>query len=135
MQQHAEKLAERVVAEPTDRARIQKVYRLIFGRAPTAAELQAGLDFLATEPMKQYEDRKADEKKAEEKKADAKKMADAKPADTEAKPDMPPAPEGMMAGVAPRPPGAASDDKKLPVTTFGRFVKILLSSNEFLFVN
>ena len=33
---------------------------------------------------------------------------------------------------------AASDDEKtkmLPITTFGRYVKILLSSNEFLFVS
>ena len=42
----------------------------------------------------------------------------------------------MMAGVVPgvKPP---EDEKKqmLPVTTFGRYVKILLSSNEFLFVS
>ena len=41
-----------------------------------------------------------------------------------------------MAGVV---PGAkATDDEKakmLPITTFGRYVKILLSSNEFLFVS
>ena len=40
----------------------------------------------------------------------------------------------MMAGVM---PGAAGppDEKKKPVTAFGRYVKILLSSNEFLFLN
>ena len=47
----------------------------------------------------------------------------------------PPA-DGMMAGVV---PGAkpSDDDKKkmLPVSTFGRYVKILMSSNEFLFVS
>ena len=36
MQQHAERLAERVADEPDDAARIEKVYRLVFGRAPTA---------------------------------------------------------------------------------------------------
>ena len=47
--------------------------------------------------------------------------------------DAPPM-EGMMAGVV---PGVKSDDpeKMLPVTTFGRYIKILLSSNEFLFVS
>ena len=42
----------------------------------------------------------------------------------------------MMSGAK---PGAAppADEKKkmLPVSTFGRYVKILLSSNEFLFVS
>ena len=49
----------------------------------------------------------------------------------------PPAPpgEGMMAGVTPPPPGAKPSEAKKPVTAFGRYVKILLSSNEFLFLN
>ncbi|MEZ5317323.1 MAG: PSD1 and planctomycete cytochrome C domain-containing protein [Vicinamibacterales bacterium] len=64
MQQHAERLAARVAAEPTDDARIEKVYRLIFGRAPVAAELEAGREFLRTEPMRQYEDAKAEAAKA-----------------------------------------------------------------------
>ena len=42
----------------------------------------------------------------------------------------------MMAGVSPGVKTADDDKKKmLPVTTFGRYVKVLLSSNEFLFVN
>jgi hypothetical protein len=64
-------------------------------------------------------------------------MADApvpaKPESTE-----PPAPQadGMMAGVSPGVKTADDDKKKmLPVTAFGRYVKVLLSSNEFLFVN
>jgi hypothetical protein len=43
--------------------------------------------------------------------------------------------EGMMAGVI---PGAAKTDdnkKTLPTTAWGRYVKILLSSSEFLFVD
>src|SRR6266851_5092717 len=58
MQQQAERLARRVGSEPNNTARIQKAYRLAFGRAPTAAEVQAGLAFLATEPMKAYKERK-----------------------------------------------------------------------------
>jgi hypothetical protein len=54
-------------------------------------------------------------------------------------PDMPDAaamdPNGMMAGAV---PGAAKVDEKkplLPVTHWGRYVKILLSSTEFIFIN
>jgi hypothetical protein len=57
------------------------------------------------------------------------------PADDPAADDMPPA-DGMMSGVT---PGAKpADDEKskmLPITTFGRYLKILLSSNEFIFVS
>ncbi len=44
--------------------------------------------------------------------------------------------DGMMAGVTPgaKAPGAEADKMK-PITTFGRYVKVLLSSNEFLYVN
>ena len=41
----------------------------------------------------------------------------------------------MMSGVAPPKPGEKKDEAAtLPVTVFGRYVKALLSSNEFLFV-
>ncbi len=138
MQQQGELVAKRVEAEPDVRARIRKAYRLIFGRDPIDAELAAGVQYLTLEPMRSYEERKAEE---------AKKAAEAaKTGDADKKPAMTPEPakldpamaEGMMAGVM----GASGSDKKgdeakklLPVTTFGRYVKILLSSNEFVFVN
>jgi len=129
MQQHAERLAQRVIELPTDEARIQKTYRYIFGRAATPAEVAAGLAFLAAEPMKQYEDQKAAKAKAE---ADA---AAGKKPDTPPSPGGPPMPPaGMMAGVVPGPGGDSPDKEPLPVTVFGRYVKVLLSSNEFLFV-
>ena len=140
MQQHAEKLAERVAFEPTDEARIQKAYRLIFGRVATTAEVQAGREFLITEPMKQYEERKV-----EAGKASAKALAEggnaasgpAAPASEES-PEAPPgaAPEmGMMAGVVPGKGEAKDATVRLPVTVFGRYLKVLLSSNEFLFIS
>ena len=130
MQQHAERLAEQVADEPDDTTRIQKVYRTLFGRAPTAEETKAGRDFLQAEALKQYDERRATAKLPPDK--DAKEPS----ADTEPVPaDGPPA-DGMMSGAK---PGAAppADEKKkmLPVSTFGRYVKILLSSNEFLFVS
>jgi hypothetical protein len=129
MQQHAEKLAEKVADEADDTARIEKTYRTVFGRAPTAAEVQAGRDFLQAEALKQYEERRAQAAKAEKE-----KKRDAAPADDTAVTDGEKPMEGMMAGVV---PGAKSvpAEKMLPVTTFGRYVKILLSSNEFLFVS
>jgi hypothetical protein len=151
MQQHAERLAERVADEPDDETRIAKVYRLAFGRAPSAEELKVGLDFLRDEAFKQYEDRRAAQKKAAAAAAAAAKkpvdstmkptaataraeMPEAAPAAAE--PDGPPAGDGMMAGVTPGVKTADDEKKKmLPVTAFGRYVKILLSSNEFLFVS
>jgi hypothetical protein len=41
----------------------------------------------------------------------------------------------MMAGVVPGAGDPKENEKKLPVTTFGRYIKVLLSSNEFLFVS
>jgi hypothetical protein len=43
----------------------------------------------------------------------------------------------MLAGVLPPPPGARPEDKQpiLPVTIWGRYIKVLLSSTEFLFIN
>jgi mono/diheme cytochrome c family protein len=146
MQQQGERLAQRLAGEPDNRARIQKAYRLIFGRAPTDAETKAGLEFIASAPLKEYEERKAAAaKKAADEKAGAKDPStalgagetkkDAPVIGEDGKPEKPEGADGMMAGVI---PGAAKPDdqkKLLPVTPWGRYVKILLSSNEFLFVN
>jgi len=69
----------------------------------------------------------------------AAKQGDAQPGAKGETSDMPDAsgmdPNGMMAGVAPG--SGKSDEKKplLPVTPWGRYVKILLSSTEFIFIN
>jgi hypothetical protein len=143
MQQQGELLARRVhaadaAAEPTTGSRIQAAYRLIFGRAATDAEMRTGVQYLSTEPMTSYDERKnAAEKDKKDGKKDGKKDAkvdddtadEGKPKDAEAVGD------GMMAGVI---PGAAKKDdakKLLPVTPWGRYMKILLSSSEFLFVS
>jgi hypothetical protein len=137
MQQHAERLAAKVVGEANDAARVQKAYRLIFGRAATPAEVRAATDFLAAEPMKQYEEKKAEAAKKEaEAKAKTAAPASGSPAATApAAPAIPAAPEiSMMSGVVPGKPGEKDEAEMLPVTVFGRYVKALLSSNEFLFV-
>jgi len=135
MQQHAERVAARVESEPTTEARIEKTYRLLFGRAPTPEEIAAGREYLRDEPMRQYEEQKAAEAEAKAKAAANPAESARKPADAPADAPVAPAADGMMAGVTPR--AGAGDEKKdyLPVTAFGRYVKVLLSSNEFLFIN
>jgi hypothetical protein len=145
VQQQAELLARKVAEEPDTTARIQKAYKLLYGRTATNEELKAGLEYLRTEPMKEYEERKAREK---EKKAhpDAQAEDPAAPEEpketavaTEAGGATPPVMgAGMMAGMG---SGKGSADvakppkPMLPVTVWGRYAKILLSSPEFTFIN
>jgi mono/diheme cytochrome c family protein len=144
MQQQGELIARRVAPEPDNSARIQKAYRLIFGRAASEAEVKAGLAFLTSEPLKEYEERRATKDTKETK--DAKGGTDAK--DTKGGTDIKKDPasgdegedgekvgEGMMAGVIPGAGKKDDSEKPLPPTTWGRYVKILLSSSEFLFVD
>jgi hypothetical protein len=149
VQQHAERLAADVADAADDEARITAVYRRIFGRAPSARELAAGREFLAGEALKQYEERRAAAATtpvsgAAPAKGDAAPApgvasapaAAATPAAPDTRADADPASAGMMAGVTPG-AGAADDEKKKmrPVTAFGRYVKVLLSANEFVFVS
>ncbi len=48
----AAKLAERVYSQPNETARITEAYRLLYGRAPTAKEIEIGLQFVKTTPEK-----------------------------------------------------------------------------------
>jgi hypothetical protein len=149
MQQQGELLARRVMSEPDSGSRLQKSYRLIFGRAATDAEVRAGLDYLGSEPLKAYDERKQaakdgakDSEQGGEQgvKKDVQKDAD-KNADKSAEKDASgeaPA-DDMMAGVlqpSEERKGSGDDSKKLlPVTVWGRYLKVLLSSSEFVFVN
>jgi mono/diheme cytochrome c family protein len=133
MQQQGERLAKRLDGEADSRARIQKAYRLIFGRPATDDEVKAGLAFIASAPLKDYEERKAAGEKKDSKKEEAKKSADATGED--GKPEKPDGADGMMAGVIPGASKPEDQSKLLPVTPWGRYMKILLSSNEFLFID
>jgi hypothetical protein len=82
--------------------------------------------------MREFEEKKhaKDTKDAKDiKKADESDNADAGDAEAE------PAADGMMAGVVPGAGKSDSKQKLLPVTTWGRYLKVLLSSSEFLFVS
>src|SRR5262249_33449611 len=69
MQQQGELIARRIANEADNAARIQKVYRMVFGRAATDAEVKSGLAFITSEPLKAYEERRAKETKESEKDA------------------------------------------------------------------
>ncbi len=64
MQQQSELVARLVESEPDTRARIRKTYRLLFGRAPSDAELAAGVQYVTEEPLRAYEERKAEAARA-----------------------------------------------------------------------
>jgi hypothetical protein len=50
-----------VASEPNNEARIRKAHLLVYGRQPTAQEIALGLEYLSSEPMRQYEELKAKE--------------------------------------------------------------------------
>jgi hypothetical protein len=139
MQQQGELLARRLESETDSTARIQKAYRLLFGRAASEAEVRAGLDYLRAEPMREYEERARakDTKETKDTKEATKdtKAESTEKADSDDGGALEPKADGMMAGVV---PGAGKPEEKkklLPVTPWGRYLKVLLSSNEFLFVS
>ncbi|HTW65403.1 MAG TPA: PSD1 and planctomycete cytochrome C domain-containing protein [Bryobacteraceae bacterium] len=78
----AQVFAKRIYDEGSDAARIEKAYRVLFGRAPSEAETKAGLDFLQSHPE---------------------------------------TPGNQVAGE--------------PTTAWNEYARVLLSSNEFEFVN
>ena len=73
VQLEAEALAKRVAAEPDNRARIRKLYTLTYGRLPSDEEIQIGLAYLHTEPLKEYEE---DKNKPKDKDKDTKDKGD-----------------------------------------------------------
>lgn len=75
MQLEAEELAKRLAKEPDNRSRIRKAYEIAFGRQPSEQEIRLGLEYLKSEPLVEYEERK--KKKAEE---DFKKKSEKDPA-------------------------------------------------------
>ena len=200
MQVHSEELAKRVAAEANNRERIKKVHRIIYGREATEPEIALGLEYLKSEPLREYEERK--KKAAEETPAGGgrrgreggkgpggpppamvsgmteKPAGDKAPASDKAMAEKPaadvpattansspggaaaaaeegnpggagadavdaaaPPPgfgmgQGMMMGMGGRRPGApAAPEVKYEPTAWGRYVKVLLSASEFLFVN
>jgi cytochrome c553 len=143
MQIESEELAKRVAAEPDNRARIRKVYMLAYGRDPSEEEIKLGLDYLHAEPMREYEEEK--NKPPETgggRGGTAPFTGAAKPEPTEggagaeAAPVVPEMGMGMFGGMAGRGGrGGATPEVKYEPTAWGRYIKVLLSSSEFVFIN
>jgi len=58
MQIQAEELAKRVAEGVNNRERIRKAYKLVFGRDALESEVALGLEYLKSEPLTGYEERK-----------------------------------------------------------------------------
>ncbi len=160
MQIEAEALVKRVAAEPNNRARVKKMYNIAFGRDPNDEEVRIALEYLRTEPMKEYL-----ENKNKAKEDAAKPAVDAAPKTvtdaTKPGPDLPkdmPVLEAEAAPAAPADPNAGMGmgmmgggfgmggpgrgrgggrpvEVKYEPTAWGRYAKVLLSSTEFVFIN
>ena len=159
MQVESEELAKRVAGEPDNRSRIRKAYQLIYGRDPKEEEIKLGIAYLHEEPMKEYEENKnkppeggrggrggrgGDSTNAPTVTGDAAKPEPAPSAapdgageEAQAAPmGMGMGGMGMMGGMGGRRGGAARPPEvKYDPTPWGRYVKVLLSSSEFLFIN
>jgi hypothetical protein len=157
MQVESEELAKRVAAEPDNRARIRKAYQLIYGRDPKEEEIKLGIGYLHEEPLKEYEENK-DKPPAGGRGGRGGGGMNATPATSDAaKPDATavadggageaatPIGMGMMGGMGGfggfgaggrRGAGPARPaEVKYDATAWGRYVKVLLSSSEFFFIN
>jgi mono/diheme cytochrome c family protein len=143
MQLESEELAKRVAAEPDNRARIRKVYVLAYGRDPNEEEIKLGLEYLHAEPMREYEEEKnKPTETGSGRGGTAPFTGAAKPEPTEggagpeaaaAVPEMGMGMFGGMAGRGGR--GGATPEVKYEPTAWGRYIKVLLSSSEFVFIN
>jgi hypothetical protein len=147
MQVESEELAKRVAGESDNRARIRKVYLLAYGRDPSEEEIKLGLDYLHAEPMREYEEEK--NKPAED--GGGRGGHGPGPAFTgAAKPEPTEGATGTDAALAPEMPmgmgmfggmggrggrGGGIPEVKYTPTAWGRYIKVLLSSSEFVFIN
>ena len=141
MQLESEELAKRVAGEPDNRSRVRKVYMLAYGRDPSDEEIKLGLNYLHAEPLREYEEEKS--KPEEDGGGRGGKPAftgAAKPetpaADVTAEPAAPEMGMGMFGGMGGRGGrGGAAPEVKYEPTAWGRYIKVLLSSSEFVFIN
>jgi len=145
MQVESEELAKRVAGEPDNRTRIRKVYMLAYGRDPSEEEIKLGLDYLHAEPMREYEEEKnklPEDGAGRGGRGGGSFTGAAKPEPTEgaggaeatgAVPEMGMGMFGGMAGRGGR--GGATPEVKYTPTAWGRYIKVLLSSSEFVFIN
>ena len=130
----AEKLAQRVLTtEPGNTARVNRLYRIVYNREPTAAELKLAIDYLHSEPMQEFEEVKNKSKDTTEGMQKRTEPAEA-PLTAEGEAE-PPAADAMMAGVPGFDRPKTAPPPKYTATPWGRYAKVLLSSSEFLYID
>ena len=137
MQFEAEEIAKRAMPEADNRARVKKMFQIIYGRDATEEEIKLGLEYIKSEPALSYDERKKKEKEVS--KADTPAPTEGQVGAPAAAADAPPG-MGMMDGLLPAIGGRRSggaEDKPIVYepTIWGRYAKVLLSSSEFLFIN
>jgi hypothetical protein len=121
MQIEAEELAKRVASEPDNRARIRKVYQLTYGRDPAEAEVKLALDYLHSEPLKEYEENKNKPKAADGAGKGGRKRGGATaPAETEAVPAGSGSAETSATPVLTKPAPAAAVNPDSPDATVSK---------------
>jgi hypothetical protein len=162
MQAEAEQLAKRVAAEPDNRSRIRKAYMLVYGRDPSEQEIKLGIEYLHTEPMREFEENKNKPPEAGPGGGRGGRGGAGAPPSvvTDAAKPMPDGPAvadadgaapmgmGMMGGMGgfaggfgAGPGGRRGAGPAVPTTVkydpsaWGRYAKVLFSSSEFLFIN
>ena len=160
----AEEFARRVAGEADNRSRIKKVYLLAYGREPSEQEIKLGMDYLHAEPLREYEENKnkppdpagggrggrggrgggggPPTATVKPDPADG-AAADGGAAAEGAAPAAAPMGMGMMGGMGGfggmgggrGGRGGAPADVKYEASAWGRYIKVLLSASEFVFIN
>jgi len=148
----AEEFAKRVANEPDNRSRIRKVYELAYGREPSEEEISLGIDYLHQEPMREYEENKNKPADGESGGRGGRGRGAMGPNTLTAKPEMPEDTDGaagadgetpaapamgmgMMGGMGGRGGRGGAPETKYQATAWGRYIKVLLSASEFVFIN
>ena len=105
MQVQAEEIAKRIAPEPDNRARVKKLYQLVYGRVPTEQEIQIGVAYVKSEPLLEYEESK--KKAAEQSKgAGPRKRGGGEEGKS---PETPPSGDAAAAGMAMKPEKKADE--------------------------
>ncbi len=145
MQMESEALAKSISEQLDNTGRIRKIYNLVYGRGPKDREISLGLNYIRSEPMREYEEQKEKASSGlkspdpSEPQVDSDASTGPVPSDAETFPngeDVDPAlatGSKMMAGTDTE--GAKYSDLKYPVSVWGKYVKTLLGATEFLFIN
>jgi hypothetical protein len=129
IQLRAEEVAKAADDQTDKRARIYKIYNLVFGRIPSEQEVARGLDFIRTEQSKS--DKEGQEKAVAAAQGTSPQAGGGQMADRTS------GAWGAQGRSKPKAGGFDADSAGLEYepTVWGRYVKVLLGSTEFTYIN